>query len=205
MRTRCAFVLARDAEAGSSSTGAPRKARLPLASTTCSSAGWSARARPTTRRRCARPRRSWASRACRARSPCSSSCTRRAEHTWWSAVYEVRCTLPVAPQEAEIDWYAFLTEEELVRRFDGVAVDAGRARRVRAAAGPPGGGVRFEFRVRVSGGRAPSSRAPECGRCSVDGCRSWSAPAPACGERTAVPPTAGRSSPTGRRRHPGPG
>ncbi|MFI2188397.1 NUDIX domain-containing protein [Streptomyces sioyaensis] len=41
-----------------------------------------------------------------------------AEHTWWSAVYQVRCTLPVAPQEAEIDWYAFLTEEELTRQLD---------------------------------------------------------------------------------------
>ncbi|MFE7613247.1 NUDIX hydrolase [Streptomyces celluloflavus] len=39
------------------------------------------------------------------------------EHTWWSAVYEVRCTLPVAPQESEIDWHAFLTEEELTRRL----------------------------------------------------------------------------------------
>ncbi|MFI0152154.1 NUDIX hydrolase [Streptomyces lydicus] len=41
-----------------------------------------------------------------------------AEHTWWSAVYQVRCTLPVAPQEAEIDWHAFLPEEELIRRLD---------------------------------------------------------------------------------------
>ncbi|MBL1093893.1 MULTISPECIES: NUDIX hydrolase [Streptomyces] len=41
-----------------------------------------------------------------------------AEHTWWSAVYQVRCTLPVAPQAAEIDWYAFLTEEELIARLD---------------------------------------------------------------------------------------
>ncbi|MEV5596788.1 NUDIX domain-containing protein [Streptomyces sp. NPDC052496] len=39
------------------------------------------------------------------------------EHTWWSAVYEVRCTLPVQPQESEVDWYAFLTEEELERRI----------------------------------------------------------------------------------------
>ncbi|MGW1378787.1 NUDIX hydrolase [Streptomyces sp. NPDC002446] len=41
-----------------------------------------------------------------------------AEHTWWSAVYQVRCTLPVAPQESEIDWYAFLPEEELIGRLD---------------------------------------------------------------------------------------
>ena len=40
------------------------------------------------------------------------------EHTWWSAVYEVRCTLPVAPQESEIDWHAFVTEDELAGRLD---------------------------------------------------------------------------------------
>ncbi|MFK8845703.1 NUDIX hydrolase [Streptomyces sp. Ac-502] len=39
------------------------------------------------------------------------------EHTWWSTVYEVRCTLPVKPQESEVDWHAFLTEEELTRRL----------------------------------------------------------------------------------------
>lgn len=38
-------------------------------------------------------------------------------HSWWSAVYEVRCTLPVRPQESEIAWYAFLTEEELTGRL----------------------------------------------------------------------------------------
>ncbi|MEU3711410.1 NUDIX domain-containing protein [Streptomyces catenulae] len=48
--------------------------------------------------------------------------------SWWSAVYEVRCTLPVAPQESEVAWHAFVTEEELERRLaewpwtpDGVA------------------------------------------------------------------------------------
>ncbi|MFJ3928069.1 NUDIX hydrolase [Streptomyces sp. NPDC090022] len=35
---------------------------------------------------------------------------------WWSYVHEVRCTLPVAPQEAEVDWYAFLPEEEVRAR-----------------------------------------------------------------------------------------
>jgi isopentenyldiphosphate isomerase len=35
------------------------------------------------------------------------------EHTWWSAVYEVRCDQPVRPQADEVDWYAFLTEDEL--------------------------------------------------------------------------------------------
>jgi isopentenyldiphosphate isomerase len=40
------------------------------------------------------------------------------EHTWWSAVYEVRCDTPVHPQPEEVDWYAFLTEDELRRRLD---------------------------------------------------------------------------------------
>ncbi|SDJ93389.1 Isopentenyldiphosphate isomerase [Streptomyces indicus] len=37
--------------------------------------------------------------------------------SWWSTVYEVRCELPVSPQESEIDWHAFLTEEELEERL----------------------------------------------------------------------------------------
>jgi isopentenyldiphosphate isomerase len=40
------------------------------------------------------------------------------EHSWWSAVYEVRCDVPVDPQPEEVAWHAFLTEEELHRRFD---------------------------------------------------------------------------------------
>lgn len=39
------------------------------------------------------------------------------EHTWWSAVYEVRCEPPVKPQAEEVAWYAFLTEHELERRL----------------------------------------------------------------------------------------
>jgi len=40
------------------------------------------------------------------------------EHTWWSAVYEIRCEPPpVAPQIEEIAWHAFLAEEELHRRL----------------------------------------------------------------------------------------
>jgi isopentenyldiphosphate isomerase len=42
-----------------------------------------------------------------------------AEHAWWSAVYETRWDGPVRPQVEEVDWYAFLTEEELTRRLDG--------------------------------------------------------------------------------------
>jgi 8-oxo-dGTP pyrophosphatase MutT (NUDIX family) len=39
------------------------------------------------------------------------------EHTWWSAVYEVRCDQPVRPQVEEVAWHTFLTEEELGRRL----------------------------------------------------------------------------------------
>ncbi|WP_405568560.1 NUDIX domain-containing protein [Streptomyces sp. NBC_01167] len=38
--------------------------------------------------------------------------------TWWSAVYEVRCELPVNPQQEEVAWHAFLPEAELERRLD---------------------------------------------------------------------------------------
>jgi 8-oxo-dGTP pyrophosphatase MutT (NUDIX family) len=37
--------------------------------------------------------------------------------TWWSRVYEVRCTLPVNPQAEEVGWHAFLPEPELARRL----------------------------------------------------------------------------------------
>lgn len=40
-----------------------------------------------------------------------------AGRTWWSAVYEVRCDLPVRPQAEEVAWHAFLTEAELERRL----------------------------------------------------------------------------------------
>ncbi|MDR7274643.1 NUDIX hydrolase [Catenuloplanes atrovinosus] len=39
------------------------------------------------------------------------------EHTWWSAVYQVRCTSPVAPQPEEVAWHAFLTQSELDARL----------------------------------------------------------------------------------------
>lgn len=38
-------------------------------------------------------------------------------HSWWSYVYEVRCGLPVDPQVEEVDWHAFLTDEELERHL----------------------------------------------------------------------------------------
>lgn len=40
-----------------------------------------------------------------------------AGRTWWSAVYEVRCELPVNPQVEEVAWHAFLSEEEVERRL----------------------------------------------------------------------------------------
>ncbi|MER5708094.1 NUDIX domain-containing protein [Streptomyces sp. NPDC053253] len=36
---------------------------------------------------------------------------------WWSAVYEVRCELPVDPQVEEVAWHAFLTDEEFAARL----------------------------------------------------------------------------------------
>ncbi|WP_436844165.1 NUDIX domain-containing protein [Streptomyces subrutilus] len=38
---------------------------------------------------------------------------------WWSYVHEVRCELPVAPQESEVDWHTYLPPEELDRRVAG--------------------------------------------------------------------------------------
>ncbi|MFJ8015239.1 NUDIX hydrolase [Streptomyces sp. NPDC096339] len=38
---------------------------------------------------------------------------------WWSYVHEVRCEIAVRPQESEVAWHAFLTEEELARRVAG--------------------------------------------------------------------------------------
>ncbi|MFF8033407.1 MULTISPECIES: NUDIX hydrolase [unclassified Streptomyces] len=40
-----------------------------------------------------------------------------AGRSWWSAVYEVRCDLPVRPQAEEVAWYGFLPEAELERRL----------------------------------------------------------------------------------------
>lgn len=39
------------------------------------------------------------------------------EYSWWSAIYEVCHDGPVDPQPEEVAWYAFLTEEELERKF----------------------------------------------------------------------------------------
>ncbi|MFE0514634.1 NUDIX hydrolase [Streptomyces sp. NPDC058964] len=40
-----------------------------------------------------------------------------AGRTWWSAVYEVRCDLPVRPQLEEVAWHDYLTEDEVERRL----------------------------------------------------------------------------------------
>ncbi|MEU2543680.1 NUDIX hydrolase [Streptomyces iakyrus] len=37
--------------------------------------------------------------------------------SWWSAVHEVRCELPVRPQAEEVAWYDFLPETEVERRL----------------------------------------------------------------------------------------
>ncbi|MCZ4511383.1 NUDIX domain-containing protein [Streptomyces sp. ActVer] len=37
--------------------------------------------------------------------------------SWWSAVYEVLCELPVKPQAEEVAWHAFLPEAEVRRRL----------------------------------------------------------------------------------------
>ncbi|MEU5715175.1 NUDIX domain-containing protein [Streptomyces sp. NPDC020403] len=38
-------------------------------------------------------------------------------HSWWSAVYQVRCELPVRPQAEEVAWHTFLTDAELERQL----------------------------------------------------------------------------------------
>ncbi|MEV4040635.1 NUDIX domain-containing protein [Streptomyces umbrinus] len=37
--------------------------------------------------------------------------------SWWSAVYEVLCELPVHPQVEEVAWHGFLPETEVRRRL----------------------------------------------------------------------------------------
>lgn len=65
--------------------------------------------------------------------------------SWWSAVYQVRCELPVRPQAEEVAWYGFLTEAEVERRlgegaWEWVPDGLEAYRRLRAwRAGGPGG------------------------------------------------------------------
>ncbi|MFG2967155.1 NUDIX hydrolase [Streptomyces sp. NPDC048288] len=37
--------------------------------------------------------------------------------SWWCAVYEALCDLPVQPQVEEVAWHTFLTDEELTARL----------------------------------------------------------------------------------------
>ncbi|MEW2614056.1 NUDIX domain-containing protein [Streptomyces sp. NPDC047880] len=67
--------------------------------------------------------------------------------TWWSAVYEVRCELPVRPQAEEVAWHGFLTDAEVERRLgdwewvpDGLAAYE-RLKAFRTAAGTGRGGA----------------------------------------------------------------
>ncbi|MFJ8938194.1 NUDIX hydrolase [Streptomyces sp. NPDC102365] len=60
--------------------------------------------------------------------------------SWWSAVYEVRCEVPVRPQAEEVAWHAFLPEAEVRERLgewefvpDGLAA----YERLRAFRGSP--------------------------------------------------------------------
>ncbi|GLF96202.1 NUDIX hydrolase [Streptomyces yaizuensis] len=39
------------------------------------------------------------------------------DRSWWSAVYQVRCDIPVRPQAEEVAWWAFLPPKELERRL----------------------------------------------------------------------------------------
>ncbi|OKJ16464.1 NUDIX hydrolase [Streptomyces sp. CB00316] len=39
------------------------------------------------------------------------------KRSWWSAVYQVRCELPVAPQVEEVAWHTFLDDTDLEDRL----------------------------------------------------------------------------------------
>jgi isopentenyldiphosphate isomerase len=57
---------------------------------------------------------------------------------WWSAVFEARCTAPVAPQVSEVAWHAFLPQQELDARLadlDWVPDGLEAYRRLRALSG----------------------------------------------------------------------
>ncbi|GAA2632385.1 NUDIX domain-containing protein [Streptomyces axinellae] len=41
------------------------------------------------------------------------------DYSWFLQVYEVVCTLPVQPQAEEVEWWDFLSEDELERRLPG--------------------------------------------------------------------------------------
>ncbi|MEW2546432.1 NUDIX domain-containing protein [Streptomyces sp. NPDC047002] len=64
--------------------------------------------------------------------------------SWWAAVYEVRCTLPVRPQAEEVAWHAFLPHAEVAARLRGEV--------------PPGGAGPAEPWEFVPDGRAAYER-----------------------------------------------
>ncbi|GAA3745927.1 NUDIX hydrolase [Streptomyces tremellae] len=64
--------------------------------------------------------------------------------SWWSAVYEVRCTRPVRPQIEEVAWHAFLPPAEVAARLRGEV--------------PPGGAGPAEPWEFVPDGRAAYER-----------------------------------------------
>lgn len=58
-----------------------------------------------------------------------------AGHSWWSAVYQVRCELPVSPQVEEVAWHRFLTDDEVelrLREWDWVPDGLAAYERLRA-------------------------------------------------------------------------
>ncbi|MFJ5262979.1 NUDIX hydrolase [Streptomyces sp. NPDC088387] len=62
-----------------------------------------------------------------------------AGQSWWSAVYEVRCELPVRPQVEEVAWHDFLPEtevERLLTEWEWVPDGLAAYRRLRTT--PPG-------------------------------------------------------------------
>ncbi|MEI5099687.1 NUDIX domain-containing protein [Streptomyces sp. PmtG] len=69
-----------------------------------------------------------------------------AGRSWWSYLYEVRCTTPVDPQVEEVAWHGFVTDGELERaaeqwRWVPDGLDAyRRLRAFRAGTSGPSGG-----------------------------------------------------------------
>jgi isopentenyldiphosphate isomerase len=51
------------------------------------------------------------------RSPDGADGADGADGEWWCTVYRVECPEAVRPQVSEVEWHAFLTEEELLARI----------------------------------------------------------------------------------------